>query len=344
VKLFNLLYDCSLHLLALGFLPKLRAKKYRANFLSRLGKGFPEIDKKGRQLIWVHAVSLGETKAVAPLIKRLKKLNPSPLILLSTATLTGYQAGEKMLPEADWHVFLPFDLSYLIRPIVKRVLPDYLVLTETDFWYHFLSACKEVGSKLILINGKLSERSLKRFLRFPLFARHLLHPFDHLCVQGQLYRTRFERVGIPPSKLSVTGNLKLDGDHPKLSPEQLTSLKTKLGLTDQLVLTLGSTHHPEEAMWLKVLKKIWDKFPTLKVMFVPRHPERFNEVAKLLSAHSIPFSRWSEEGTLHHNRILLVDAMGVLQKCYQLSDVTFVGGSFTPKVGGAQHFRALFFW
>ncbi|MFZ0565605.1 MAG: 3-deoxy-D-manno-octulosonic acid transferase [Chlamydiales bacterium] len=339
MRFFGLFYDFCLHLLAAGMLPKmgfetLKNKKYRSNFKARLGLRFPPIDKGDKQLIWVHAVSVGETKAIAPLVKRLKKLDPAPLVLLSTVTETGFAEGKKSIPEADWHVYLPFDLSYLIRPIIKKVSPDFILLTETDFWYHFHDEGKKRGAQLFLVNGKLSQRSYQRFMKFPLFAKHLLHPIDHFFVQADLYRHRLEQLRIPSSKISVTGNIKLDGAEPPRSQEEIHSFKTKLGLSDQLVLTLGSTHYPEEQIWVKALKKLWTLFPTLKVMIVPRHPERCEEVARYLSTQSLSFGRWSQKKTFNSHRILLIDAMGVLSLCYQLSDIAFVGGSFTPKVGG----------
>ncbi len=326
---FSLVYDICLHAYILAAC--LNFRKYKNIFLKRLGKDFPVIEKKNRPLIWIHAVSVGETKAVAPLIKRLKSTANTPCILLSTVTETGHETGLKSAPEADYHVYLPLDFSYIIRPIMKRVAPDIVILTETDFWFHFQDAAKKSGAELIVINGKVSERSFNRLLKLPTLRKYLLYPIDHFYVQGELYRSRFEKLGIAPSHLTVTGNLKLDGE---IEQEDVSLLKDQLGLSGKRVLTLGSTHDPEERLWIDALKQLWLHFPDLKVLIVPRHPERFNEVAHLLESESLSFSRWSDRGTLHGHDILLVDAMGVLRKCYQLSDLAFVGGSFTPKVGG----------
>lgn len=333
MTLFGLLYDLGLHLYACAALPKLALhfRKYKKSFKAKLGLGFPLIEKGGRQLIWIHAVSLGETKAVAPLVKRLKSLKNPPLILLSTTTQTGHAEGLKSSPTADYHVFLPFDFSYIIRRIVKKTSPNLLILTETDFWYHFQDAAKECGAELVVINGKISERSYKRLTSVPFLARNLFHSIDHFYVQGELYKNRFADLKVPLTKITVTGNLKLDSEVEYFDP---ASLKQKLGLGSHFVLTLGSTHDPEEQIWIAALKKIWLTHPHLKVILVPRHPERFNEVAKLLASENIPYSRWSEEGTFEHASVLLVDAMGVLRKCYQICDLAFVGGSLTEKVGG----------
>ena len=331
--IFNVLYNLALHLYVCASLPRILSNwsKYKNNLRKRLGKDFPHISKNGRQLIWIHAVSLGETKAVAPLIKKLKELPQPPLILFSTTTETGHNEGLKNASPADYHVFLPFDFSYVIGPIVNQVKPDCVILTETDFWYNFQTAAKKVGAQLLVINGKLSERSFRKYQTFSFVVNKLLKPIDHFFLQGELYKKRFADLGISLSKLSVTGNIKLDSP---LETCDTAALKKELGLSNEPVLTLGSTHNPEEKIWIEALKKLWLHFPQLKVLIVPRHPERFDTVASLLDSAAIAYSRWSLGGTFQNTSVILVDMMGVLRDCYQISDITFVGGSFTPKVGG----------
>lgn len=321
------LYDLGLHLFAF-FKVLGNWKKYRAIIASRLGKNFPKIEKSGRRLVWIHAVSMGETKAVAPLIKKIKSLKNPPIVVLSTVTQTGHEEGKKSA--ADYKVYLPFDFSYVIRPIVRRLRPELVVLTETDFWYHFQDSAKKYGAKLVVVNAKISERSFNRYQKFPSLVRRLLKPVDHFYPQGPLYEERLKELGIPTNKITVTGNIKLD------APIEISKNPTReqLGLENQFVIALGSTHAPEEKIWIQDLKKLWHDFSDLKVLIVPRHPERFNEVAKLLEEEHLSYTRWSQKGTLHSRDILLVDAMGVLKTCYQLSDLAFVGGSFTPHVGG----------
>lgn len=320
-------YDLGIHLFA--FFKVLGDwKKYRGIIGARLGKGFPKIEKNGKRLVWIHAVSMGETKAVAPLIKKIKSLKDAPVVILSTVTQTGHEEGKKS--DADYKVFLPFDLPYVVRPIVRRLRPDLVILTETDFWYHFQDAAKESGARLAVVNAKLSERSFNRYQKFPSFVRRLLQPIDHFYAQGPLYEERLKKLGIPAEKITVTGNIKLD------APVETAKIPTReqIGLKNHFVITLGSTHAPEERIWIQALKKLWHHYADLKVLIVPRHPERFNEVAHLLEEERLSYARWSQKGTLHSRDVLLVDAMGVLKTCYQLSDLAFVGGSFTPKVGG----------
>lgn len=313
-----MIYDFILHLYALGAV----LSKRRKNLGARLGKNFPEIHKGKDRLVWIHAVSFGETKAIAPLIKLLRQSHPQLKILLSSATETGHNEGKKTIPEANWHVYLPFDFAYIIKPIVKRVAPDLVVLTETDFWLNFQESAKESGAQIVVVNGKLSERSFNRLRKVPSFTKRLFGSIDHFFLQAKVYETRFNKLGIPTSKLSVTGNIKLDSS--QIAPQTSTLP----------ILTLGSTHAPEEKMWIAALKEIWKSRPDLKVMLVPRHPERFEEVAKLLADSKVAFGRLSQGDSLETSSLLLIDAMGLLKKCYQQSMIAFVGGSFTEKVGG----------
>lgn len=336
--IFSFFYNCILLLVFLCALPRLlymrvRYGKYRQSLGQRLGFGYPSINKGERQLIWIHAVSVGEVKAVAALAKMLKGKLGNPLLLMTTTTETGQAEARRSVPEADFYFYLPFDFSWIIKPIVRKFKPDVVILTESDFWYHFLQVSKEIGAKVFLVNGKLSERSAKRFKWVPWFTSRLFNLFDCLCLQGDVYKRRFEALGIQPEKLFVTGNMKFDSHYPQLSSVELDQLMQRMGVTKgQPTLVIGSTHAPEEELFIPVLVELWKRIPQLKVLLVPRHPERFDAVAKLLDAHQISFSRDSQHNPI--KPLILVDAMGVLRTCYQLATVAVVAGSFTPVVGG----------
>lgn len=315
--LFRCGYSVVLHLYALAMLPKMlwASGKYCRGFWARLGVGFPHIQRDHRPLIWIHAVSLGETKAIEPLLRHLRE---HAQILLSTTTQTGYDEGKRS-GLADYHVYLPFDLPYIICPIVKRVAPHHLILVETDFWFYLQWAAQQAGAHLTLVNGKLSRRSHRRLTRLPVLAHHLMGSLDHYCLQGELYKERFASLGIPTNKMTVTGNLKIT------APPLLSYPRSA-----EFTLTLGSTHALEEAQWLHALEHI----AHVKVYIAPRHPERFAAVEQLLRASSLSWGTWSQGASFEQVQVILVDAMGVLQQCYRCSDVAFVGGSLIPDVGG----------
>ncbi len=338
--LFSILYEICLLLLGIAYLPiflyqYIFKKKYRNSILKRFGWGFPVINKGDRPLIWIHAVSLGETKAVAALVKSIKTEFKNPLLVFSTTTETGYVEACRSI-SADYHVYLPFDFGWVVKSIMKRTAPDLVVLCESDFWYNFLSSAKEAGAVVTVVNGKLSTRSQTRFLKVPFFAHKLFACIDLFCLQSNLYRKRFASLGIPQEKLVVTGNMKFDGDYAKLPANQIEAWRMELGIqpTDP-VLVVGSSHSPEEVQLLKLLPQVWNQFPKLKVMLVPRHPERFNEVAGILQKSNVSFRRLSQKtGENQQASVILIDAMGLLRKCYQLADIAIVAGSYTSKVGG----------
>lgn len=336
------IYELVLWLLAIVAFPKLLYDalfygKYRKSFLQRCGKGFPEIQKGNRQLIWVHAVSMGETKAVAALVKSLKAQRHHPLILISSVTETGHAEAKKSMPEADYHVYLPYDFKGIISPLVAKTNPDMLLISENDCWANFLHAAKKCGAYIALVNGKLSERSQKRFQWFPQFAKTLFGSIDLFCLQSEHYQKRFEALGIAKEKMVVTGNLKFDDALICLNDSEKNNLRTQWGIgPSNKVLVIGSSHDPEERLLLEVMEKVWAWEPTLKVIIIPRHPERFNAVAALLESMKIPFGRHSQKANLSDraNKVVLIDAMGMLRNTYQIADVAIVAGSYTPKVGG----------
>lgn len=328
-------------LLAIAALPKtlyqmLFQKKYRGNLSKRFGCEFPSIEKGDRPLVWIHAVSLGETRAIATFAKLLKAQLKNPIFVISSASETGHAEAQRSLAFADYHVYLPLDFSWIVKPIIGRVKPNLVVLTESDFWYNFLRISKENGARIILANGKISERSTNRLKKATFFAKRVFGLFDTMCLQSHLYKNRFEQVGADPGKMVVTGNLKFDDDYPALSAQELADWRKLLGITsDHKVLVMGSTHDPEEKLFLSMLQEVWKSDPKLKAILVPRHPERFQEVARILVERNIPFVRFSEIETKKGNELLILfDVMGLLRKSYQIADVAIVAGSYTSKVGG----------
>jgi 3-deoxy-D-manno-octulosonic-acid transferase len=311
-------------------------KKYRASLGARFGKGFPVIEKRGQRLVWIHAVSVGETKAIAALAKLIKINNPEMLMVVSSVTETAHAEAKRSLPFADHHVYLPLDFGWVIRPIVQRTAPDLVILCETDFWFNFLRFAKKGGARIMVANGKLSDVTCERLKRFPRFSQHLFGLIDLFCVQAEVYKKRFEAVSVPPEKIVVTGNLKFDEEYPRLSELELTQWRQKLGVgADDRVLVVGSSHDPEEKLFLQVMERVWQSHPHLKMILVPRHPERFNQVATLLQERHVPFIRYSTLEKADANaKVILIDAMGLLRHCYQLADLAIVAGSYTSRVGG----------
>lgn len=334
-----ILYDVALCLLSIVVAPKLlyekiRYGKYPHFFHKKCAGAFPPIEKKGRPLFWIHAVSVGETRAVSALAKKLKALPSNPLILVTNITDTGHQEALKSLSFADYHLYLPFDFLWIMRPLMKRIKPDLILITETDLWFNFLNEAKIQGAKIALINGKVSEQSAKRLSWFPYFTKRLLGLFDLFALQNQEYFDRFAELGVPLHRMHVTGNLKLDVPPPKNHNGLSDQLKIA---KDSLVIVAGSTHEGEEKLILDAFCAI-KPLPSLKLIIVPRHPERFNHVAELVQKTGRTWGRHSK-GFSGQEEILLIDAMGLLNGCYELSTLCLVAGSFVPGIGGHNIFE-----
>lgn len=337
-----IIYEFALFLLTILLLPKLlyqriRYGKYKNFLRNRLGLDFPLIPKNQRPLIWIHAVSVGETKAIAPLAKMLRDSPLKPLLFITNITETGHQEALRSLPFADYHFYLPIDLSWIIRPAVRKIRPDIVILSETDLWYNFLDEAKRNGAKLFLVNGKISDRSARRLSFLPSFAKTLFTLFDYAFVQDRNYACSFEKLGLPQNKLTVTGNLKLDTLPPKEDPEFL-----KRFVGNSPILVAGSTHPREEEIVLDAYKTLIQEFPSLKLIVVPRHPERFDQVYSLLQKSGFRVMRYSS-GEEPGAEICLIDQMGFLNQCYAKATIALVCGSFVEGIGGHNIFEPAYF-
>ncbi len=338
---FSVLYEMALFILFLVALPKalyecIRYGKHKTNFIKRLGFDFPIIKRKNNgPIIWVHAVSVGECHAANPLIKQLKSEIPDCTVIVSSVSETGHAEAKKTINIADYHVYLPFDFYFCVKHVLKVAQPDLLILCEGDFWYRFMKEAKKRGAVTVVVNGKVSSQSAAQFARFGFVTKRLFSLIDFLCVQSELYKLRFLQMGVAASKIAVTGNLKCDSLPKPVSDDEIAQLKAKLQLApDDKVLVIGSTHDPEEELLLSQLVPVIKKFPQLKLVIAPRHPERFNAVALLLEKHGLSYGSWTKGSSNNCPQAYLIDAMGILRKMYQLADIAIVAGSFTNKVGG----------
>lgn len=327
-------YNLALLLIFLVMLPKrlwecARHGKYRASLRMRFGYGLPLI-KPGKPVLWMHAVSVGEVKALSAIFYAMKERYQ---IVISTTTQTGLNAAKAGLHGAAGYFLLPLDFSWIIKKVMKQIHPSGMIFCESDFWYHLLKCAKEQGAFLVLINGKISTRSFRRFSMFSHFAKRLFSLFDCLCVQNEMYKERFSHF-VPIERLHVTGNLKLEARLERLSAAGKEQLRDKLGLQPlSEVIVIGSTHDPEERELLSALTPLLHERPLLKILLVPRHPERFDSVAQLLKEMHLPYSRFSCDEVCNE-KLILVDAMGVLVQCYELATLAIVAGSYTERVGG----------
>jgi 3-deoxy-D-manno-octulosonic-acid transferase len=339
-----LLYDLLLCLSALILVPYyllrgLRYGKTRRGVRERLGsyaEGFVE-KLHGRQVIWIHAVSVGETRAAAPLFRALHERYPNAVLLLSHVTETGREVALKV-DEADFCIFFPFDLSWVVRRALRRIRPAVVVLVETEIWPNFVRAAHEQGIPVILVNGRISDRSLPRYR----MAGKLLHPVlagvTSFCMQTAQDARRIRLLGAVPEQIMVTGNLKFDMPEPHLSKVPRQELLDRFRLPpDRLIWVAGSTHPGEEKLVAEVYRQLLLKHANLFLVLVPRHPERTRQVredlAKLQMRAVLRSAIDTEEVPPQAGEILLVDTVGEMLTFYAMADIVFVGGSMVP-VGG----------
>ncbi|HSX03431.1 MAG TPA: 3-deoxy-D-manno-octulosonic acid transferase [Rhabdochlamydiaceae bacterium] len=343
-------YNLALFILGLAAAPKLlwnlvKKGKYRSSLRARFGFNLPKIpsEKKG-PVIWLHAISVGESKAIAPLFQAIAKKIPHATIFISSITETGHEEAKRCLKGADGYFFLPLDFSWVIKKTMKQLRPDFLILAEGDFWYELLKQTKKRGGKCLLVNGKISERSSQRFIKASFFSKRLFSLLDALCVQSFRYAERFISLGIEKQKISITGNLKLDANPPLLTIEEKNRLRKELQIaSEDRVIVIGSTHTGEEELLLKALKPLWQTIPQLKILIAPRHPERFSTIAEYLSALGYPVISYTKRAHQKDEKVMIIDTMGLLQSLYQLADVAIVAGSFVEGIGGHNIFEPIQF-
>lgn len=309
-------------------------RQYWSRIPERFGFVPDEVVKQAPFDLWIHAVSVGEARAAAPLIKRLLRTKPHSNILVTTTTPTGSAMVKMMLNDSVAHCYFPYDLAWAMRRFVSKVQAETVLIMETEIWPNMIAAVRASGSTLVYTNVRLSERSYLSYAKFPKLVKRTLSMVDHFAVQGQLDRKHLELLGVPSEKISETGSIKFDVNVPPSLRESAEVLRRQLG-QDRLIWIAGSTREGEEGKVLSVYKELKKKFPSLLLILVPRHPERFDYMARKIQRRDLLCARRTENHPELDNDVdvYLGDTMGELSLMYASSDVAFVGGSLEP-LGG----------
>lgn len=313
-----------------------RRGKYRRGFAERIGKlptRLKSAGDGGQRVIWVHAVSVGEVLAVCGLVERMRESFPGYRVVVSTTTDTGQDLARKRFGEENVFYF-PMDFAFAIRPYLRQLKPELVILAETEFWPNFLRLVHRNGAALAVVNARISDRSWPRYRRFRWALRRMLADIDLFLAQTQPDRQRLEALGADPGRVHVAGNLKFDVSLPAPPPivDQLRRALAKE--SSGPVLVCGSTVEDEEAPLLKAFENLRVSHPRAVMILAPRHPERFDDVAILIQQMGIALhrrSRW--QGQLLGGGVFLIDSIGELAALYALADVAFVGGSLVPRGG-----------
>jgi 3-deoxy-D-manno-octulosonic-acid transferase len=324
-------------------------KRVRKELAERIGF-FPYLPV--RRPVWVHAASVGEVFGSIPLLKRIKVEFPHCGIVLTTMTRTGNEAARNFIHEANRVLFFPIDHPLAVRRVIKRIQPSLLLIAETELWPTLLRSCGKNKVPIILFNGRISEKSFRRYHLFRVFFKECLKYISLFLMQTEEDRKRLIRIGASFEKTRVAGNLKFDQTFPSFTQEMITEMSRSLRLMGkETVLIAGSTHSGEEERLIGLFKELRKVDPHLVLLLAPRHLERLEEVGRILKKESI---RWMKKTSLSmdQNRspqelkeppeVILLDTMGELMSLYSLGTVVFIGGSLVP-VGGHNPIEPLFF-
>ncbi len=339
---YSLLFSLGVLLTAPYYLWRLRGNIGSAScWRERFGFLPPAFQQPEPRAIWVHAVSVGETLAVVGLVRALQQLYPQRKIFLSHVTPAGRKAGENRMPDLTGRLYLPLDWSWSVRRVMRRLQPAMLLIVETELWPNLLRAAHEFGSRVVLVNARISERSFPRYRLVQHFMRRVLENVDWVCAQTAADAERFRLLGARPERVRVTGNMKFDGKPPQLG-ELARRLETAFKDTHRgPIMVAASTMPGEETMLLRAWEEIRRRHPRALLVLAPRHPARFEAIVQLLAGEGLSFVRRTaletgDEGLAYQlasPEILLLDTIGELAGIFELADVVFMGGSLVPAGG-----------
>ncbi|HBH60792.1 MAG TPA: hypothetical protein DDX85_03420 [Nitrospiraceae bacterium] len=313
------------------YIPRLLFKKGpedRRTFIKeRLG-----LSSYNKTDIWIHAVSVGETLACIPFMKKLRKVIPDRTIVFSTTTYTGQKIAREKFPEADRIFYMPLDSVLCVRKVVTALRPEIFITVETELWPALFRSLKEAGSRILVLNGRISEKSFKGYRRIKYLMADMLSSVDFFYMQDKGDAERIIALGADTHKVGIMGNFKFDIDlHEDLPLNWLSGVSGK-------ILLAASTHEGEEEIILEAFTIIKKELQGIKLILAPRHPERFNEAADLIEKRGLSYIRRSslngKEITGRSDAdIILLDTIGELSRVFSRASVAFIGGSLISRGG-----------
>jgi 3-deoxy-D-manno-octulosonic-acid transferase len=301
--------------------------KYLVNFPERMG--FYKHRAEGHDL-WIHAVSVGETLAARPVVEQILRLRPATSIVFTTTTLTGQAQARRLYPDATVTYF-PFDFAFAVRRFLDHHTPRAFATMETEIWPNATRLARARGLRLLLANGRISDRSFPRYRAFRAVVGSVLRKYDRILAREETDRDRFISIGAPPEAVEISGNVKFDYE-PDIAPLEIGPRVESL-IGNRSVLVLGSTMEGEDEAFLPEIERLLAEHHAF-VIIAPRKPERFELVAGLLATSQLRFVRRSELEAFEGGAdVLLLDTFGELGRIYQYATVAFVGGTLVPTGG-----------
>ncbi len=324
---------------------------YREGVMQRLGRYPRDFFKaiEGRQVIWVHAVSVGEVISSELFIQSLRRRYPEAGIVFSTTTPTGQAAARRRLKGIDQFIYFPFDLPWVTRSVVERISPALFIFLETELWPNFLRTLSKKKIPSILINGRISERGFRRYRRVRFFLSSVLEEVSLFLMQTERDAEKIRTLGAPLDRVIQTGNMKYDQAASRGARKEAAALRAEIGLSPgERLMIAGSTHEGEEESVLDACRILADAIGPMKLLIAPRHPDRLERVEALLAQKEMASVRKTALSRMRNESVILLDTLGELDQYYALADLVFVGGSLVP-IGGhnvlevAAHRKPVFF-
>ena len=353
-------YDCIFLFYAIAYLPVLLFKgKLHRNFLERFGifdSRFFSWCVSHDKILWIHAVSVGEVSASRPIVERLKTEFPAYGIVVSTTTQAGNHLAKGMLSEDAAHepsprmqvIYFPLDVSAITRRVVHIVKPDLFLMMETELWPNLIMALSEKRVPIILLNGRISDKSFGWYKAAAFFMKPAVVRIDRFCMQSETDAERIRSIGAQPEKVRLTGNLKFDVISAKTSGSGRDA-RSRPGITKKSLcvseeadlIVAGSTHNPEEDILIRIYRELLKKYPRIRLLIAPRHIERIDKIEVLVKRSGFIPERVSHLGggqtaegkAAGSETVLLLDTIGQLKDIYASATIVFMGGSLMKKGG-----------
>ncbi len=284
-------------------------------------------------LIWIHAVSVGEVIATQTIVDKIKKHYPDHQLVMSTGTPTGAATVARLYGETVIHVYQPYDIPFAVELFLRRMQPKILLVMETELWPNLFHYCRKISVPVVLVNARLSQRSAKRYARIPSITKSLLQDANTIAAQTDADAQRLMAMGAEQHKVLVTGSVKFDISVNEALRKKALQLKIDL-FAGRPVWIAASTHEGEESMVLQVHQALLQHYPDSLLILAPRHPVRSSEIRQLLDRLSVEYAtRSTMDLELDDKAVLLLDTMGELLLFYGVADIAFVAGSLVPNGG-----------
>ena len=334
------LYSLLISLLSPLFVLRLLVKSvnepgYRRQWWRRFALGMPSRVRSGDGLIWVHAVSVGELLAVAPLVERMLQEWPDKAVLITNTTPTGSEQTQKLFGNRVEHTWFPFDTPLVTGAFLRHWSPQLVVMVETEIWPNVMASAHEQGIPVALVNARLSARSARGYARLGDFTRETLKGFSLIAAQSKSDDRRFRRIGAEPDAMQVVGSIKFDIDL-AARRGQLEVIKSELGsdIQSRPLWAAASTHPGEEQLVIDAYQALTQRGIATRLLLAPRHPNRTADIIKLLERASLSYQRRSDKMPINADTdILIIDTLGELSAFLGLADAAFIGGSLVPRGG-----------